>query len=96
LGQQGEDIMTPDVILGWTVAESGKRSHVIGSAEFVVGMKTPGVVTVVSSLCGTKGHSDRVQDEPNGIPCSKCLSAAFKQAESDELPDMTVPEGGWY
>ena len=84
--------MIPDVILGWTIENPGKKSHVIGSTDVTVGARTPGVVTVSYSLCGTKGHGGSVQAEPNQVPCSRCLSSAFKLARKNKLPDMRLPK----
>lgn len=80
--------MTPDTLLGWSIENPGKRSHLIGSTDIVVGTRSPGMVTVAYSLCGTKGHGGSVQKEPNQIACSRCLGVAFKLARTDELPNI--------
>lgn len=88
--------MTPDAILGWSQDADGRRSHVIGATDIVVGSTRLGVVRVVSSLCGQRGHSTHVSDHPNQIPCARCLNRAWYLTVLGVLPDMTVPDGGRY
>lgn len=83
--------MTPDTILGWSIENPGRRSHVIGTADITVGTSRPAVVTIASSLCGTTGHGGSVQAEPNQTPCARCIGVAFKLARKNKLPDMTLP-----
>jgi hypothetical protein len=78
----------PDTILGWSIENPGRRSHVIGATDIVVGTRSPATVTVASSLCGTRGHGGSVQAEPNQVPCSRCLSVAYRLARKGELLDM--------
>lgn len=82
--------MKPTTILGWSIENPGKRSHVIGATDIVVGTRNPAIVSVASSLCGTKGHGGGVQAEPNQTPCRRCLSRAFALAQNGELPDMVA------
>jgi hypothetical protein len=83
--------VVPDVILGWSKETSSRRSHIIGAAEIVCGSKTPGVVRVSFSLCGTTGHGKPVP-APDTVPCVRCLDRAYALAYKEALPDM-VPEG---
>ncbi len=83
--------MTPDTILGWTIENPNKRSHLIGSTDVVVGTRSAATVTVSYSLCGTRGHGGSVQREPNQIACARCLGAAFKLARKDKLPSISLP-----
>jgi hypothetical protein len=82
--------MKPDKLLGWTIENPGKRSHVIGTTDIVVGIRNPAVCTVSFSLCGTKGHAGSVQREPNNTPCARCLGVAFKLARKNQLPDISI------
>jgi hypothetical protein len=77
----------PTTILGWSIENPGRRSHVIGTTDIVVGTRSPATVTVASSLCGTR-NGGSVQAEPNQVPCARCLDIAFKLARTDDLPDM--------
>jgi hypothetical protein len=83
--------MKPDRILGWSVEkDAGRRSHVIGVADIVVGTTRPAIVTVSFSLCGTRGHGGSFDIEPSRTPCSRCLSVAFGLARNGELPAMQL------
>jgi len=82
--------MRPDTILGWSIENPGRRSHIIGTANITVGTTRPAVVTVASSLCGQSGHGGSVQKEPNQTPCARCLGVAFALAKRDALPDMVL------
>lgn len=75
------------------IENPGRKSHLIGTADIVVGTSSPAVVTVASSLCGTKGHGGSVQREPNTYPCARCMGVAFKLAKQNRLPDMHVTSG---
>jgi hypothetical protein len=82
--------MIPDKILGWTIENPGRRSHLVGTVDITVGTRRPGVVTVASSLCGTQGHGGSVQAAPNQHPCARCMGVAFKLARKGKLPDMEI------
>jgi hypothetical protein len=82
--------MTPDKILGWSIENPGRRSHLVGTTEIVVGTTRPGTVIVASSLCGTSGHGGSVQAQPNETPCARCMGVAFRLAKHNKLPDMEV------
>jgi len=83
--------MQPDNLLGWSIENPGRRSHLIGTTEITVGTSRPGTVLVASSLCGTSGHGGSVQREPNQHPCARCLGVAFKLAKAEKLPDIVLP-----
>lgn len=85
--------MVPDHILGWSIENPGRRSHLIGTADITVGTRRPAVVAVASSLCGTPGHGGSVQATPNQTPCARCMGVAFKLAKRDKLPDMEMLKG---
>ena len=82
--------MTPEKVLGWSVEGPGKRSHLIGTADVVVGTSSPATVTVSFSLCGTTGHGTEIQEVPSQVPCARCMGVAFRLARKDRLPDMEI------
>ncbi len=80
--------MRAERILGWSVEAGGRKSHLVGESDFVVGTSRPAIVTVRSSLCGTAGHSALLDPEPNNVMCSRCLGVAFAMAKDGTLPAL--------
>ncbi len=80
--------MKPTKLLGWSIENPGRRSHLIGSAAIVVGTSRPGEVLIAFPFCGTARTGGSVQNEPNQTRCARCMGVAFKLARTDELPQL--------